>query len=204
MLVPARLALLPALLLAGCTLGGPAGPIPAPVTRAADFRSAQVRQTAVLVRVVVAANADLSERERRDLPALYEAALLEALDARAILVRDLRSVEAGAAVPEPAAAAARAREVGADHALVVSLRVEPDVVRVCEETRRPVQGRATVWKQDARLVRAADGGERLRAEVTTPDVEAECDGARPSVHRRGLEPTAGAAVERLVGKVLVP
>src|SRR2546430_6178915 len=94
-----------------------------------------------------------------DLPALYESALLEALDARAILVRDVRSVEARGAVPETAAAAARAREVGVDHALVVSLRVEPDVVSVCEETRRPMQGRATGWRAARRAAAApARGG----------------------------------------------
>src|SRR5204863_197836 len=102
------------------------------------------------------------------------------------------------------AAAARAREVGVDHALVVDLRVEPDVVRVCEETRRPIEGRATVWRQAARVVRAADGGERLRAEVTTPDVEADCEESRPSARRRGVQATATAAVERLVGKLLAP
>jgi hypothetical protein len=107
-------------------------------------------------------------------------------------------------MPESAAAAARAREVGVDHALVVDLRVEPDVVRVCEETRRPIEGRATVWRQAARVVRAADGGERLRAEVTTPDVEAECEGSRPSARRRGVQATATAAVERLVGRLLAP
>src|SRR5437773_1650386 len=174
-----------------------------PTARANDFRAAQVRQAVVLVRVVVASTSELSERDRKDLPALYESALLEALDARAILVRDVRSVEARGAVPETAAAAARAREVGVDHALVVSLRVEPDVVRVCEETRRSMQGRATVLRQEARVVRA-DGGERLHAEVTTPDVEAECEGARPSVRRRGVQATATAAVDGLVRKMLAP
>ena len=65
--------------------------------------------------------------------------------------------------------------------LVVNLRVDTDVVRVCEDTRRPLRGQAGVWRQEARVVRAADGGERLRAEVTTPAVEADCDGSRPSV-----------------------
>lgn len=132
---------------------------------------------------------------------LYESALLEGLDARAILVRDLRSVEASGAVPDAGAAAARARDVGVDHALVVSVRVEPSVVRVCEETRRPLQGRATVWRSEARLVRAADGGERLRAEVTTPDVESECEGGRPNVQRRGVQATTTTAVERLLTKM---
>ncbi len=156
------------------------------------------------MRVVVASTSELSERDRKELPALYESALLEALDARAILVRDVRSVAARGGMPESAAAAARAREVGVDHALVVDLRVEPDVVRVCEETRRPIEGRATVWRQAARVVRAADGDERLRAEVTTPDVEAECEGSRPSARRRGVQATATAAVERLVGRLLAP
>jgi hypothetical protein len=200
-----RFAALPlALLVAGCALGGRGGASTAPTTRANDFRAAQIRQAVVLVRVAVAATSELSERDRKELPALYESALLEALDARAILVRDVRSMEARGGLPETAAAAARAREVGVDHALVVDLRVEPDVVRVCEETRRPMQGRAMVWRQAARVVRAADGGERLRAEVTTPDVEAECEGARPSVWRRGVQATATAAVERLVGKLLAP
>ena len=158
----------------------------------------------MLVRVVVASSSRLSERDRKELPALYESALLEALDARAILVRDVRSVDARGAGGELAAAAARAREIGVDHALVVNLRVDSDVVRVCEETRRPLRGQAGVWRQEARVVRATDGGERLRAEVTTPDVEADCEESRPSARRRGVQATATAAVERLVGKLLAP
>ncbi len=198
--VPARAALL-ALLVAGCTPGAQREPPAFPTARASDFRPAEVRQAVVLVRVVVGSTARLSERDRKELPALYESALLEALDARAILVRDVRSVEARGALPEPGTAAARAREVGVDHALLVSLRVEEDVVRVCEEARRPLQGQAIVWRQEARVLRAADGGERLRAEVTTADVEAECEGPRPSVQRRGVQATTTAAVERLVGKI---
>jgi hypothetical protein len=188
------------LLIAGCASAGRRD-AQAPATRANDFRTAEVRQTVVLVRVVVGSTAQLSERERKEAPMLYESALLEGLDARAILVRDLRSVEASGAVPDAGAAAARARDVGVDHALVVSVRVEPSVVRVCEETRRPLQGRATVWRSEARLVRAADGGERLRAEVTTPDVESECEGARPNVQRRGVQATTTAAVERLLARI---
>jgi hypothetical protein len=198
--VSGRVALAWALLVAGCALAG-RGEAPIAPTRANDFRAAEVRQTVVLVRVVIGAAAGLSERERKEAPALYESALLEALDARAILVRDVRSVEAGAAIPDARAAAARARDVGVDHALVVSVRVEPSVVRVCEETRRPLQGRATVWRQDGRVVRAADGGERVRAEITTPAVEAECEGARPSARPRGVAATTADAVERLLGKL---
>lgn len=198
--VPARAPLL-ALLVAGCTLAGRSDAPTSPV-RASDFRSAELRQAVVLVRVVIGSAAALSERERKDAPALYESALLEALDARAILVRDVRSVDATASVPNAGAAAARARDVGVEHALVVSVHVEPSVVRVCEDTRRPLQGRATVWRQEGRVVRAVDAGEPVRAEVTTPDIDAECDGPRPSVQRRGVQATAAAAVERLLAKML--
>jgi len=200
--VSARATLLLAVVLAGCTLGGGGEPRTIATPRANDFRPAEIRQTVVVVRVVVGSTSALSERDRRDLPALYENTLLEALDARAILVRDVRSVQAHAALPDGGAAAARAREIGAPHALVVGLRVEPDVVRVCEDTRRPLQGRTTVWRQEARIVRAVDGGERLRVELTTPDVEADCDAARPSVRRRGVQATTSAAVEALLGRIL--
>src|SRR5262249_57706290 len=93
------------------------------------------------------------------------------------------------------------REGGVVHARGVSVQVEPGVVRVCEETRRRLQGRATGWRSEARLVRAADGGERLRAEVTTPDVESECEGGRPNVQRRGVQATTTTAVERLLTKM---
>jgi hypothetical protein len=172
--------------------------------RAADFRPAQVRQVVLFVHVAVAGAAEISERDRTELPGLYEGSLLETLDARAILVRDVRTAEPRGTVPDAATAAARAREVGTDHALVVSLRVEPDVVRLCEDTRRPLQGRATVWRTQARVVRAADGGERLRVETVVTDVEAECDAARPAPRRRGTAATTAAAVERLLGKVLEP
>src|SRR5207247_2188825 len=83
----------------GCAPAGRGEAPSAPTARANDFRAAQVRQAVVLVRVVVASTSELSERDRKDLPALYESALLEALDARAILVRDVRWVEAGGPAP---------------------------------------------------------------------------------------------------------
>lgn len=188
-------------LLAGCALTG-RSEAPISPARATDFRAADIRQAVVLVRVVVGSTASLSERERREVPAIYESALLEALDARAILVRDVRSVEATGAVPDARAAAARARDVGVDHALVVSVRVEPSVVRVCEDTRRPLQGRATVWRQEGRIVRATDAGERIRADVSTPNVEVQCEDRRPSASTRGVRETTADAVERLLGKLL--
>jgi hypothetical protein len=125
--VAALAALLLASILAGCTLGGRDDRSALATTRASDFRLADIRQTVVLIRVVVGSTSRLSERDRKELPALYESTLLEALDARAVLVRDVRSVDSRAAGGELAAAAARAREVGVDHALIVNLRVDTDV-----------------------------------------------------------------------------
>ena len=44
----------------------------------------------------------------------------------------------------------------------------------------------------------------LRVESVVPDVETECDAARPAPRRRGAAATTTAAVERLLGKVLAP
>lgn len=195
----ARVAL-PFALLAGCALIG-RSEAPTSPARADDFRSAQIRQAVVLVRVVIGSTAGLSERERKEAPALYESALLEALDARAIPVRDVRTVEATGAAPDARAAAARARDVGVDHALIVSVSVEPSVVLVCQDTRRPLQGRAIVWRQEGRVVRAVDGAERLRADVATSNVEVECEGARPTARTRSVQATTWDAVERLLGKL---
>jgi hypothetical protein len=196
-------ALLAALALAGCA-AGPDNRSPAPIARVTDFRATQLRQVAVFVRVIVSDNSGVPAREHSELATRYESALLEGLDGRAVLVRDVHAAGARGPLPIPEAAAARAREVAADHALLVSVTIGPDVVRVCEDTRRPIQGRANVWKQDARVVRASDGAERLRVGVTTPDVEVECDAPRPAPRRRGNEATTSAAVERLLAKLFGP
>lgn len=177
---------------------------PAPPLRASDFRPAQLRQVAVFVRVGLADNSGVHARDRAELAARYESALLEGLDARAVLVRDVHGADARGPLPVAAAAAARAREVGADHALLVIVAVQPELVRVCAETRRPTQGRSNVWKQDARVVRASDAAERARVEVREPAVEVDCESARPAVRQRSNEATATAAVERLLGRLLAP
>jgi hypothetical protein len=169
--------------------------------RTSDYRPSQLRQTAVTVRVAIGQNAGLSDVERAALPGRYESALVEGLNERALVVRDVR-VRTG---PEsPAAAAARATEVGADHAIVVDVRIEPDVVRVCEDTPRPLQGRATVVKQQARVVRASDAMVRSTLEVDVPAVEADCDARRPSARSQGIAATVASAVDRLLARLLRP
>jgi hypothetical protein len=155
----------------------------------------------VTVRVFVGPNADVPDGERTSLPRAYEGALVEGLDERAIVVRDVRS---GATAEPSPLAAARAREVGADHAIVVDVRIEPDVVTVCEETSRPLQGRATVFKQHATIVRASDGAVRTTVDVKVPGVEVDCDAPRPTVRSRTAAATMSSAVERLLARLLPP
>jgi hypothetical protein len=187
-----------ALLATGCAGGGATASRAAPSTTT-DYRPSQLRVTTVIVRVVVSPGADVPESERASLPRVYESALLEQLDARALVVRDLQP---GTSAQPPAAAAARAREVGADHAIVVDVRVEPALVRVCEDTPRPLQGRTTVFSQAATVVRASDGAVRARTEATEPAVEVDCDASRPSARPRSAAATAVSAVERLLGRML--
>jgi hypothetical protein len=190
-----------ACLVAGCAVSGAQSPERAAPTRAIDYRISQVGLTAVTVRLAVGANAELSDGERAALPGLYEGTLVDGLDSRALVVRDVRVANRRETL---AAAVARARDVGADHAVVVEVWVEPDVVRVCEETRRPLQGRATVVKQQASLVRVSDGAVRSRVEVSIPAVEADCDGARPQVSSRSATATIAVAVDRLLARLLGP
>ncbi len=194
--------LLALLALAGCaTAGSPDGALPPP--RAADFRPSQLRQAAVVVWVELAAGL-FDERERAALPLAYEGALQEALNARAVLVRDLQAPGDGR--PDPRRALARAREVGADHAILVEVRVDRGERIFCHEGRRPFRAPATVWRQAAAVYRAADGAGRLHLagpalEVT--DVEADCDDPRAS-RRRAPAETAAEAVSRLLARLLGP
>jgi hypothetical protein len=169
--------------------------------RAADFAPAQIRRPAVFVRVALGPG-PWSERERRGLAAGYEGALLEALDARAVAVRDVRS---GPEAPaDEAAALGRARAVDADHVVLIAVRVDRGPRRFCLDGRRPFEATATVWRQQARVLRAADGAERLAVgpeALTVSDVEPDCDDPRAS-RRRSPDETIGAAVNRLLGRLL--
>lgn len=189
-----------AVLAVGCTTGGTASEITTPA-RATDYRPSQLRLTTLSVRVMIGQNASLSESERASLPGLYEGTLIEGLNERAVVVRDVRS---STRRETPAEAAARAREVGADHAIVVELLIEPDVVRECEETPRPLQGRATVFKQQATVVRASDGVVRSTVEVKVPAVEIDCDAQRPNAKARSASAATASAVERLLARLLRP
>jgi hypothetical protein len=186
------------LLTAACAAAGGG---PAPSTRAADFSATQVRQPAVFVRLELAAG-QFDDREAGALPDEYEGALLEALDARAIPARDVRRVTGRA--HDAAAALARAREVGADHAILVDVRVERAQGVFCRDGRRPFRAAATVWRQAVEVLRASDGARRAAlspARLTVTDVEPDCDDPRAS-RRRTAGETVREAVNRLLERLL--
>ena len=189
------------LLLAGCASGGGAdGPAP---LRARDFAPAQIRQPLILVRLTLG-DVELGERDRAAVPGEYEGALLEGLNRRAVLARDVRVLGAREAGFDERRALARAREVGADHAILVDVRVAREVVTACAETRRPLRGSAIVWKQDVAVLRASDGSARLRL-VGSPgmsalDTDVDCDKPRES-RRRSRADIVDDAVDRLLGRL---
>lgn len=179
------------LLTAACATPAPA-PAPAP-----DFRPVELRQPALFVRVT--ADAQFAERERAGLPADYEGALLEALNQRAVLVRDVRVVTT---LPAPAAAAARARAVGADHAVLVDVQVERGLQIFCRGTRRAFRAPATVWNQAVEVYRASDGARRFTLPpVAVADFAEDCQDPQQS-RRRSADETIAEAVSRLLTRLL--
>ena len=166
---------------------------------AADFTPAQIRHPAVVLRIVLGPG-DFTAHEQSSLPASYEGALLEALDARAIPARDAQRVSQ----LDRLAAAVRAREVGADHALLVDVRVEKVESYFCREGRRPFRAPATVWVQTAEVVRASDGVSRLAVSgpaLTVIDLEPDCASPRES-RRRGGSETVRESITRLLKRLL--
>jgi hypothetical protein len=169
--------------------------------RAPDFRPIDVRQPAVIVRVTLAAGL-FSDQEREVLAATYEGTLLEGLDARAVLPRDTQRVTSGAL--DPSAAVARARAIGADHAILVDVDVTRGEPIFCRQGSRPFRARATTWTQTLTVLRASDGATRLVVGgpgLIVTDLEPDCDDPRRSRRRSGHE-TAVEAVTRLLTPLL--
>jgi hypothetical protein len=186
----------------GALIAACAGPTrqPAPA-RAPDFRPTEVRQPALVVRVTLASGR-FSDREREVLPATYEGALLDGLDAGAVVPRDLQRVENGAL--EPSAAVARARAIGADHAMLVDVEVTRGEPIFCRQGRRPFRASATTWTQTLTVLRASDSAPRLAlggSALVATDLEPDCDDPRRS-RRRSAQETAVEAVSRLLTPLL--
>jgi hypothetical protein len=184
--------------LAACA--GPAGDAEGPgAVPAADFSPGQIRNPALVLRIVVGPG-EFGAQERSSLSASYEGTLLEALDARAIPPRDAQRVSQ----IDRLAAAVRAREVGADHALLVDVRVEKLETYFCREGRRPFRAPVTMWVQTAEVVRASDGVSRLTLAgpaLTVMDLEPDCESPRESRRRSGGE-TVREGVNRLLKRLL--
>jgi hypothetical protein len=192
-----------ALLLAACA---PSSRSPAVVpVRATDFKSGEIRQPVIFVQFTFGAG-QYDDKERRTLPEEYESALLEGLNARAVLTKDVRVAAGGRDALD--ATLARARELGADHAIFVEVRLARGAAVFCREGRRaPVQAQATQWGQRAEVVRASDGAVRLRItpgpSVAVSDFDADCDNPKDS-RRRSPAEAATESVNRLLTSLFGP
>ena len=189
-----------ALLLAACA---PAAQAPAVVPlRATDFRSSEIRQPVIFVQFTFGAG-QYDDKERRTMPEEYEGALLEGLNARAVLTKEVRVATAGRDATLDATLA-RARELGADHAIFVEVRILRGAAAFCREGRRPgFQAQATLWGQRAEVVRTSDGAARLRTpgpSVAVYDFDADCDNPKDS-RRRSPAEAAAESVNRLLTRI---
>jgi len=187
---------------AACASARGVEPVP---MRAADFRPAQIRQPAFVVRLAFAGQR--SDREREALPVEYEGALLEGLNARAVLAKDVQVLAGRTAKLDARAALERARALGADHAIVVDVRVTAGESIFCRESRRPFRAPATVWSQSVQVLRTSDGTTRLTitddSGLAITDFEADCDNPRAS-RRLPIGEAVASAVARLLTRVVGP
>ncbi len=178
---------------------------PAPM-RVADFKPEQVRRPVFFVRF--AFSSEFDGRERQDQRSDYEGALLEGLNTRAVLARDVRfSGDREPRLLAPAALAT-ARELGADHAVLVEVRAGRSAQPLfCQETRRPFRAPAAVWGQTVQVFRTSDGAMRLAVPpgggLEVYDLEADCDNPRQSKRRTATE-ALNDAVTKLLGRVVGP
>src|SRR3989304_442754 len=106
------------LLAAACAAPSETAPAPA---RASDFRPEQVRQPLVLVRLTLGPG-EWEDRDRVTLPSEYQGVLLEALNARAVLAKEVQVRGEREGTLEARAALARARDLGAGPAGLVAVR----------------------------------------------------------------------------------
>ena len=186
-----------ALLVSACaTAGAPQ------LSRAPDFSGREIRQPALFVQV--AETAALSDRERDQLAATYEGALIEAFEDRGVPPTDVQQVGPRGSMA-PRTALARAREVQADYAIIVSLQVEKRDAIVCRNSRRPYSAVITVWGQGLQILRVRDGTSRIAIPpgqgLDVADLEPDCANPRRSRLRDRAEMIA-SAIEALAERVL--
>ena len=199
-----RRPLLALAVLAAACAGPPSGPVGRPdprAERASAFDARVIRQPAVVVRVEIATRP--AERQAASWPAEYEGVLLEGLNARAVPARDARLLSARDRIV-PAEALARAREVGADHVLLVNARLYQSEAAFCRDAR-PFRAVVAVWSQSLRVMRVSDGAVtyETRHPIEVPAMEADCEAPRESRPRTRAEHLA-AAVDTLLKNLLGP
>ena len=195
-------------LLSGCASSSspvsssPSRPVPA--RAASAFKPAEVRQPAVFLRFEFGTGA-FSERERTSLPAEYEGTFLDALNAKAVLTRDVRVLAKGERF-DSRTGLERARELGADHVIVVDVKIERGEMTFCANGRRPFRVATTRWSQAAEVIRVTDGVTRLslpRPGIQLTEFDADCQSPNNS-RQRSREDTVTQGVEELLRRVVGP
>jgi hypothetical protein len=194
-----RAPVIAALLATACGVGS--GPQP---VRAPDWTPGEIRQPALFVRV--GETYQLDRRERESLAARYEGALVQAFDERGVPPTDVQSLGPGAG-SEPRHALARAREVHADYAVIVELRVEQRDAIFCRGNRRAFTATTTVWTQGITVLRTRDGTSRIALSpgqgLDVTEIEPDCANPRRSRLRDQSEMIA-SAVEAIAERLLGP
>lgn len=187
-----------ALLAAACTAAGS----PPRLMRAPDYAPREIRQPALFLHV--GTGYDMAERERESLVATYEGALVEAFEERGVPPSDVQRLAPGDGA-EPRRALARAREVRADYALIVELRVERRDTIFCRESRRPFLAPTTVWSQAVQVLRVSDGTSRMAVPpgqgLDVTEMDPDCANPRRSRLRDRTEMIA-SAVEAVAERIL--
>jgi hypothetical protein len=194
-----RRAVIAAVLVAvGCATPG----APPPLMRAPDYAAGQIRHPALFVRVDDGAAAGPAERE--SLAARYESSLVEAFDERGVPLSDVQRVAAGTGL-EHRRVLARAREVRADHAVIVELRLERRDAIFCRGGRRPFAAPTTVWAQGIQVLRVQDGASRMAVPpgqgLDVTELDPDCANPRQSRLRDRAE-MIGSAVELIAERIL--
>jgi hypothetical protein len=190
-----------ALLATACASRGSA---PATLPRASDFSARQIRQPAMFIRV--AGWPDLNEREREALADVYEGALVEAFDERGFPPTDVQRVVPGERF-DSRMALSRARQVQADHVIVIDLTVSKREATFCTDSPRPFRAITTVWSQSAQVLRVSDEAPRMTiapgGDLDVTELEADCATPRRSQPRDRAQMLATATqtlVQRILGR----
>ena len=184
------------LALAACASSAPHSATETP-DRPSSFDAREFRQPAIFVRVDVR-TAQLSTRDASEAPAEYQGLLLEGLNAKAVVPRDVTVVAERDAL-DRRAAVARAREVGADHALLVDVALLRKATPFC---RGAFTADTLTVIQKVLVVRANDEAVRWQpVQIETSSFDADCRNPRESKRQSRIE-TMQTAVNRLLSGLL--